>query len=154
MALRESLQGKVRPSRTFPLRVTDDTEATQALLDAEQSGDEERIKVARRGVEACYEWLKIVALTPAEWEELVRAHPPTPAQVKADQAAWVNEDTFGQALLAACIEGEETAEDWDEFLRTGPVSPGETGDLVQAVWAINDRSPGPYLGKGSTLTDS
>lgn len=154
MTLRERLQQKARPSRVFPLRVEDDSEALEALAAAEQAGDEDRVKVARAALDACYEWLQITALSPAEWEQLIKAHPPTEEQVKADGKAWCNDRTFMPALLSACIDGEETAEDWAEFLHSGPVSPGEVGELTSAVWMINDRSPGPWLGKGSTQTGS
>lgn len=154
MAIREALQRKALPSRTFPVRIQDDTEAIEALANAEQAGDEDRIKAARGALDACYEWLQITALSPNAWEALVKAHPPTGEQIKADPKAWVDQDAFVPALLEACIDGEETAADWQDYLQTGPMSVGEVTELINAVWVLNDRSPGPFLGKGWTQTGS
>ena len=154
MALRGRLANKARPTVSFPLRVEDDTRALDALAAAEASGSEAAVEAARKEIDSCYEWLQITARTPREWEEMIKAYPPTDEQVKADPKAWCNEEAFVPALLAACIDGEETAEDWAEFIHSGPVSPGEVQELIAAVWSIHDRSPGPLLGKGSTQTGS
>jgi hypothetical protein len=137
-----------------PLRVEDDAAALEALAVAENSGSEAAIEAARKQIDGCYEWLTITALSPREWEALIKAHPPTTEQLKAEPKSWCNQEAFVPALLAECIEGEETAEDWAEFIQSGPVSPAEVGDLVETVWVLHDRSPSALLGKDSTQTDS
>lgn len=152
MALRPSLAKRRLPSTTFPLRIEDDTVARAGLAAAEGSGDPERIAVAEATVGACYEQLKLTSLPPETWEELVSEHPATEAQQKSGQ--WCNMNTFLPALLAACVEGDETAEDWANYTQRGALSSGEADALFAAVIGINQRTPEPLVPKGSTQTRS
>lgn len=154
MALRGRLANKVRPTRLHPLRVEDDAAALEAFAVAEASGSEAAMEAARKQIDGCYEWLTITALSPREWEAMIKSHPPTTEQLKADPKAWCNQEAFLPALLATCIDGEETAEDWAEFIHSGPVSPGEVSELIDTVWSLHDRSPGGLLGKDWTQTGS
>lgn len=154
MSLRERLAKRARPSTTFHLRVEDDTAARMELDAARASGDDDRVAAAQAAVDACYEALAITALTPADWEALVDAHPATPEQRKAKPEAWCNQTTFLPALLAACVEGDETEDDWADFTSKGALSLGETNALFDAAMAVNQRWPDPHLGKGSTTTIS
>lgn len=101
-----------------------------------------------------YEYVTIKALPAADMEALVSANPPTDAQKKQDLTATWNPDTFYPALLAATVEGTETAEDWAEMIRSGELVMGEVNTLVMTALQLNDRSPSVSLGKGSTTTPS
>jgi hypothetical protein len=88
-------------------------------------------------------------LPPAEFEELVGAHPASEEQRKKNGPAAVwNIDTFVPALLAASVESDMTADDWAEVTSKGPIATGEVAGLFQAALQVNDRTPDEHLGKG------
>lgn len=146
MALRASLAQRQLPTSTFLLRVFDDRRARAELAAAQVDGDAQRVAEAEQAVQACYEQLAITALPPAEWEALLAAHPATEQQRK--DGAWCNNTTFLPALLAACIEGDETEADWADLITKGAITQGEVTALSVAVHNINLRSPDPLLPKG------
>ena len=153
MSLRDRLAKGTRPRVTYPLRVEDDTAARSELAAATASGDEERITLAREAVDACYEQVAIVALPPAEMEELLGQHPPSDSQRK--DGAIFDRVTFVPALLAACVESDVTEDDWREYTSTiGPMTPGEVNALFNTAWDLNYRAPDPWVGKGSEQTPS
>ena len=152
MALRERLANRKRPTATFALRIEDDTAARVALVAAQDSKDPEAITAAQAAVDACYEVLHLTALSPADWEELVAQHPPTEQQKKADK--WCNMDTFVPALLAACVAGEESEDEWADYLTKGSLTFGEAAALTTAVFQLNQRIPDSWYPKGSTMTRS
>lgn len=106
---------------------------------------------AEAKVDACYETLTLRALPPRRVAELEAAHPPTEAQMERAKAererakklgedippwpAW-NDDTFWPALLAECVDGDMTADDWVGFLAEN-VSGGEAAGLKTAVLNVN-----------------
>ena len=141
MGLRERLRGRARPTDTFLLRVDDDTEARAELAEAVRDGGD--LVAAQAKVDGCYETLLITALPPADMEALRAAHPPTDEQAGAP---W-NAATFLPALLAECITGDVTEEDWAEYTTKGPMTVGEVRDLFDTVMAVNYRSHDPHLGK-------
>src|SRR5690606_38237704 len=139
-----------------------------------QGADETRLskldkaaEAAEAALEACYETLRLTAVPPGVLEELAAGHPPTADQMaKAKQERdrakqrgeplpdWpeFNEDTYWPALLARCIEGDMTAEDWRE-MPAGRLSAGEVRALKNALVDINyeERSADPLvLPKGLT----
>lgn len=153
MSLRDRLAKGTRPRTTYPLRVEDDTAARAELAKAVASGDEDRITLASEAVDACHEQVSIVALPPAEMEDLLGLHPPTEAQRK--DGAVFNRVTFVPALLAVCVDSDVTLEDWREYTTTiGPMTPGEVNALFNTAWDLNYRTPDPWVGKGSEQTPS
>jgi hypothetical protein len=153
MSLRERLRAKSLPTAEFRLRVTDDGDAQAKLVEAQyalrlaENRDEGVAKAktavtkAQAKLDEHYEVLILQALPPAELEALIAAHP---AEKKDD--AW-NEPTFRPALLAACVEGDMTEQDWTEFCSTGGASLGEVKDLYLAALRVNERGPDPSVGK-------
>lgn len=144
MSLRQRLAQRQRPSVTFRLRIEDDTSAQAELAAAQASGDADRITSAQDTVNACYEPLIITALPPAEWEALIEQHPPTEEQKKQGNS-WFNPVTFYPALLAACVDGDETEDEWMEYTTKGPLSLGEANALIDAVTSVNQRGPEPWV---------
>lgn len=149
MSLRERMRAKAPATTTHSLRIEDDTVARAELTAAHADGGPERIREAREAVNACYEELQITALAPDDLEALIAEHPPADPQ----KNLW-NPVTFIPALLAACIEGDATVEDWTEWTTTGPMTAGETNTLFDKVYGVNYRTTGPILGKDSTGTPS
>lgn len=149
MSLRERMRAKAPAATTHSLRIEDDTVARAELAAAQTDGGPERIREAREAVNACYEELQITALAPDDMEALISQHPPLDGQ----QTLW-NPATFVPALLAACIGGDATEDDWRSWTTTGPMSTGETNALFDKVYGVNYRTTGPILGKGSTGTPS
>lgn len=148
MGLKDRLATRKRPTATYLLRIEDDTVARSELEAAETDGDESRIVAARLAVEACYEQLTIIALSPNAMEELREAHPPTDEQRKKHGALF-NPTTFIPAFFAACIDSDVTEEDWAEYTSTGSMTSGEVNDLVNKAWDLHYAvAPGPDLPKG------
>lgn len=150
MALRASLAQRKPPTTEFSLRVYDDRRARAELAAALAEGNPQRMTEAQAAVNACYERLIITAIPPVDWEGLVAGHPPTDQQ--RANGGWCNSDTFAPALLAVCVEGDETEADWADAITKGGMSQGEATALVQAVYDINLRILDPDLPKDSTPT--
>jgi type II secretory pathway pseudopilin PulG len=151
MSLKEELLKKERPTVDFPIQVKDATKA-QAKLTAlqnqlrmlqsagKETGEvEKQLKSAVRAVKRCYKTLKLRALTPAEFEDLVYLHPPTPEQVEGknidDVPLW-NEDVFRPALISrTVINAGMNEDDWAEVLPN--LNDGEYRLLWSTVLSLN-----------------
>lgn len=157
MSLREKLLNRQRPSVTYPLQVRDTAEAakrveeargavrlTQLRGDAQQVAKAKReLKQAEKALDDCHVEIVIRALPPAEFEELVKAHPP---RKDTDDEAW-NIETFPRACFLACVEGDMSEQDWDRFVEEN-CSQGERESLRLAALAVNTRIPDPSVPKG------
>lgn len=155
MSLKARLSKRELPTAEYPLRISDDSEARGELVAAqyelrmaEAREDAAKIKAAKakvakaqKKVDAHYETLKLRALPSEDMEALIAKHP---AKKDSDDA-W-NVETFRPALIAACVEGDMTEQDWAEFL-SGRNNLGEVRELFSAVLRVNDRSPDPSVGK-------
>lgn len=164
MAMRERLRNRQLPN--VPVRIRVDfspesdaaahelTEATRALRLAEfreqdTTTHQTRLDAAQAAFDAFFEVIVLRALPPGDMEALIAEHPPTAAQRKADSTAPWNKTTFRPALIAACAQGEETEQDWADWLAHGGVADGEVAALFGAAVAVNDRSADLRVGKGS-----
>lgn len=171
---RDRLMNRELPFVTQAITLEDPTAAIRALNRAErvlqiaeQSGDAadiKRTKAARnraqKKVDACYEVLTIRALRPKAYDELIDEHPPTPEQHAAAPephlAPQWNRDTFRPALLAACVDGDMTEDDWVAWLEEHSAR-GEGQRLFVAAIAVNENERLPesvMLPKGSLRTPS
>lgn len=165
MGLKERFASRQLPQVVYPLRMdyspeSDAAEREFAAAERELAfaqsqgfvdlgGYRRRVDQARAAREQFYEQLTIRALPPAEFEELVAAHPSSKEQRdKNGPAAVWNVDTFVPALLAACVDSDMTADDWTEVTSKGPMATGEVAALFQAALQVNDRTPDEHLGKG------
>lgn len=156
---KERLLGRKLPTTWVSVRVefTADADlADRALADAQQvlvvalaGGDPERITRARDTVEQAQrrydpyaEKLEVRALPPAEYEELLAAHPP-------DNDTGRFSPTFIPALLALCVVSELDEADWLLLSGKGDqFASGEIVTLFSTCLAVNDRSPGVHVSKG------
>lgn len=160
MTLRESLRARQLPTTTVWLRVdfgpesqaaeTAQAEARQELNLARIRGkdveeQQAAVDAAQTRMDAFYEPLTVRPLPPADMEALIAAHPPSKEHADSDEP-WA--DSFRPALIAACVEGEETEEDWVKFLDSGQVTAGEKRMLFAAVMQANDRASDLRVGKG------
>jgi hypothetical protein len=163
---RERLGKRKLPSATVSIRLDPtSTEADDAREDlrqaefelrlAEESPDHTRLPALREAVEAAqarvdaaFEYFVINAIPAPEFEALIHDHPPTADQRK-EGFSW-NRESFFPALLAACVEGSESAQDWADMLKDGTFILGEWTALISTALQLNDRSPDVSLGKGST----
>jgi len=171
---RDRMMNRSLPSVTQPIAIDDPTAALRALAHAERvhqhavrSGDEAEIKRTKTALtraknkhDACYEYLTIRALRPKAYEKLMAEHPPTPEQSAAapapHEAPQWDRETFRPALLAACVEGDMTAEDWAVWLEEHSAR-GEGDKLFVVTLALNEAERLPesvMLPKGSPLTPS
>jgi|SRR5690606_586446 len=171
MSLRERLLGRRVPPTPVALRTDfspeadaayDEHEAAlRALDDAQTRGvdlDAARARVERAwaALDPFQVELLLTPLPPAVYDELIGDHPPTDEQ-RAQGYQW-NPDTFGPALLAACVgrelppEERMSEDDWREFARSGAAGHGEYVVLVNTALAVNDRTVSVHVGKGSRAT--
>lgn len=136
-------------------------EATRDLRRAQDRNDEfligqaqTRVDRAQARVDEGFAEIPLRALPPAEFEELMLAHPATDAQKDRQPNATFNPDTLIPALLAACAEVDGMGlDDWTDLVgKSGSVTAGEKAALFEAAMQINDRSPEVRVGKGSTPT--
>lgn len=167
MSMRARLRDRQLPVLTVAIRIdfsadADAAEKTLAQLtrtlrlaelrdpDADHTEQRDRLTAAQAGLQAqYYEVIRLRALPPADMEALIAAHPPTPAQRTDDPAVAWNKITFRPALIAACAQGEETEQDWAQWLTSGAVTDGEVAMLFAAVIQVNDRSVDLRVGKDS-----
>lgn len=172
MSLRDRIRSRELPHAKVALRVdwSDESDENhrelircqQRLHDAVVSrfpeetieGLRDDVAEAQKVVDASYEILVVRSIPAADMEQLMAEHPPTEEDLKKDPTATFNKVTFYPALLAASIDGPETAEDWVEMITSGSLSPGEVSTLISTTLEINDRSPSVSLGKDSTTTSS
>lgn len=171
MSLRERLLGRKAPQATVRIRVefTPDADtaaqgvrdAEQALRVAEASGSTDRMEsaraavgIAQAGFDRYCETLTLHPLSPADLEALLDAHQPTGEQRERHPGLnWG--PSFIPALLAACVDGDLTEDDWLVLASKGDqLASGEVSMLFQTALAVNDRGPELQVGKGSTQTPS
>lgn len=136
-------------------------EATRDLHRFRDRGDpflaeqaQARVDAAQARLDEGFAEIPLRALPPAEFEELLLAHPPTEAQKQRNKDVQFDPDALIPALLAACAEVDGmTADDWAQLVgKGGTVTAGEKNALFAAAMQVNDRSPEVRLGKGSTPT--
>lgn len=170
VSLRDRLRERQLPQATVGIRIDWSEESYQLHRDLDRQEqhlglaeagnhpdvDEVRARVTelRARIDSMYELVTIRALPAAEMERLIAENPPTPEQSKQDPTANFNRDTFFPALLASCVEGPETEQDWSEMINSGELVIGELNALIATAMELNDRSPSVSLGKGSTTTRS
>lgn len=174
MSLRDTLRARGLPHVTVHIRAVPSAQlaaaeaelaaAAAALADAEarrtvSTALRRRVEAAQAAVDNCYTILTVRALPPAEMETLLSEHPATDQQ--HDQGVPFNRASFVPALLARCVfddpdatEPALTEQEWAEEFAKGSGSLGEIGALFSACWQVNDRTPDPYIPKGSTRTIS
>lgn len=154
MSLKARLSKRELPTAEFPLRISDDSEARGELVAAqyelrlaegrddanEAKAAKAKVTKAQKKVDSHYETLILRAIPSVDMERLIELHPPK----KDSDDAW-NVETFRPALLAACVEGDMTEQDWAEFLAGCPL--GDKRELFTAALRVNDRSPDPSVGK-------
>ena len=166
MGIRDRLRNRPRPWATVKLRMDHtlefarkerELELVQAeLIRARVDPDgkvraelfAEREKTLVSELEPGYESLTCQALPPSEMEALIGAHPPTDEE--QERGMTFHPDSFFPALLAACVLGDETEDDWDAMYKDGTLVTGEYNALVTTCLDLNDRSPQVNLGKDST----
>lgn len=173
VSLKDDLSERQLPSVPYSVQKTDPSkaestlaQAAKMLRQAEVKGDKDEIRkrnaaVARaeNRVKACFTIFELHAIEPDEYEDLICEHPPTPEQIAeagadpSQRPEW-NEATFYPALLARCVDGDMTADDWAEFLAKR-LSRGERRQLEYTLVAINENVRLPeamVLPKGSLGT--
>lgn len=149
-SLRARLAERRRPHLPYPLLVDDPTEAQQQLDAARQElrqvlirGDDTiaaqaAVAQAQADLDGCYAHITLTALRPADYEALIAAHPPTVVQAAETPPQIWNPDSFRPALLAACADGDMTADDWTSFLAER-CSQGERQGLYVAALIVNEQ---------------
>lgn len=170
VSLRDRLRERELPQATVGIRIDwseesyrlhrelDRQEQHLALAEAGNHADVDEVRARtnelRARIDSMYEMVTIRALPAADMERLLAEHPPTDEQRTQDPTVNFNRLTFFPALLAACVEGPETEQDWAEMIESGELVIGELNALIGTAMEINDRSPSVSLGKGSTTTRS
>lgn len=90
------------------------------------------------------------------FDELVRKHPPTEAEMK-DQPG-INFSPAGIApelIAASCVSHEMTPEEVVELYESSDWSPAELNRLFNAAFAANNTTPEiPFIGSGTDVTMS
>lgn len=119
---------------------------------------EERVAELETEAEAASYPVKLVAMDRATYDALLNQHPPTEKQIrtaekkKEARPLW-NEDSFPPALLAACMDDPDMAEDDTKVMWNDPKwSPGELWDMFFACRMLCEGRQVPQLGKGSSPT--
>jgi hypothetical protein len=134
--------------------------ADQAAARAALADAEEALEAAEERATAAVLTFRFRGLAPHEYDDLVDVHQPTPEQVRRAAKAgqpppgW-NEDTFPQALVAACLveppyDPQQVAEMWKSDDWNG----SELGALFGAAYNACRSRRVPDLGKGSGRTQS
>lgn len=152
---RERFLARRRPAVDYQLAVIDETDAVAELTAAKDALDtarfredegadqavaaaEARLAQARASVEACYEAVKLTALPPVEFEQLVAKPEYAPRDGKSEK--W-NADTFPRACFLACVDTSDlSADEWAEFV-DGSLAQGERESLFMTAVGINARWP-------------
>lgn len=168
MSQRERMLGRRIPPTPVEIRVGFSPEADAAfaaykaalqereLAEARNAGLDEADALVAETKAALGEYqevLQVSPIPPSLYDELIGEHPPTDEQ-RAQHYSW-NPDTFGPALLAACI-GQELPDtermsemDWIAWA-AGTASAGhaEYVLLVNTCLEVNDRTLNVHVGKG------
>jgi hypothetical protein len=172
MGLRETLASRGLPVAEYPMRAVPSRELAEAeaelslaradLATAERSrtvstAQRRRVEEAEAAHRACFSWLTLRALPPAEMEALVGQHAPN-AEDETRKLPF-HQATLLPALLAMCVydgpdepEPALTEAEWAAQVAKGSGSLGEIGGLFAAVWQVNDRTPDGSIPKGLTRT--
>lgn len=168
MSQRDRLLGRRIPPTPVAIRVDFSPEADAAFAAHETAQQERdlaetrnaglseadtRLAETKAALAAYQEILQVSPLPPSLYDELIGEHPPTDEQ-RAQHYSW-NPDTFGPALLAACIgqelpDAERMSEkDWIAWA-AGTASAGhaEYVLLVNTCLEVNDRTLNVHVGKG------
>jgi hypothetical protein len=171
MSQRDRLLGRRIPPTPVAIRVGFSREADAAFaaheaavrdLEAEQAAQsrsvdlaaaQARVNETQEALAEYQEILQVSPIPPSQYDELIGEHPPTDEQ-RARHYSW-NPDTFGPALLAACIgqelpDSERMSEkDWIAWA-AGTASAGhaEYVLLVNTCLEVNDRTLNVHVGKG------
>lgn len=171
VSLRARLADRRRPTLPYPLLVdVERLPAAAAALDEavrqwrqillrDDAGErlaaaQSTVEQAKAEVDGCYETVVLRALPPAAYERLIAEHPPSDEQ-RANGEIW-DPGTFRAALLAACADGDMTAQDWADFLAER-CSAAERQGLYVAALAVNEQervAEPATLPKGWTPTRS
>lgn len=160
MSERARLLGRRLPGAVFALRVDHTAAADAAAAALESTHHALRLAQARgtaldeltarvTAADAAYApfclRLLVRAIPADEFEQLELDHPPTPEQ--AERGLPWDVATYVPALLAACVDGDMTEQDWRELRRAGGIAAGESSALFALCLQVNDRSPDAHLGK-------
>lgn len=129
----EQLQADYVSARSSLTQSIDDSSDTIAAEIAEMEAHLAQYEVT----------FKVKGLPRRQWADLMAAHPPTPAQRKADSRADFNPDTFPVKAIAAClvfpamtVEQVEELEDGDEN-GVGGLTDAQFNTLFNAVVMVN-----------------
>lgn len=125
--------------------------------DAERKAHEAATQEWRAAVEEATVEFTISSLSRQKYQELIEAHPPTDEQIadakdKNEMKPDNNPDTFGPALIAACISEPQgvTLEDAKAIWNDWP--PGEALDLYLQCVQLNRSSRLEFYQKKSGMT--
>jgi hypothetical protein len=160
MSLRDDLTAKKRRRMSFPVEISDPTEARRRVETASRNlglhtvmGKAEDREQFTKAVEEAdaelaehYRTIEFVSARPSEYEALAAVH----FQDKDDKDIVV--DDVLPALAAICAEDEELRDEawWREYLNpdTTSWSIGERGDLYSRLIELNVARPDVRIPKG------
>lgn len=143
-AYRDSLKPD---KKRAPVLLTDDPdaeyrEAEQAVRDFAKEVEERGITVVMR------------SLGRKTWRELIAEHPPREGN-DSDKLIGVNADSFGRAIVVACMASPvfDNDADRDEFL--DEITEADYGRIERTAWDLNTgRSSDPKADLASKLTST
>ncbi|MEV1245083.1 hypothetical protein [Nonomuraea sp. NPDC049750] len=156
----DRLLNRKRLSAEHPIRIDDDTEAREAVEQAQfalallrtqgEAADEGALRSAKasltrakKKLRACYEWIPLRAMEVDAFEKLVGEHKPRP---ETSDEIWNNE-TLPKAVLLACDESGRSEADW-EHIFTHVLNGPEQLQLCNTAIRVNARTPDASLPKG------
>jgi len=167
MSQRDRLLGRRIPPTPVAIRVDFSLEADAAFAEHEKALRDLETAEARGADHATaqdlaaetrvalapfQEVLQVSPIPPSTYDDLIGEHPPTDEQ-RAQNYSW-NPNTFGPALLAACIgqdlpdDARMSEKDWLAWASTAAAGHGEYVALVNTCLAVNDRTLNLNVGKG------
>lgn len=166
--LRDRLRSRKLPSVTVSIRLDSTVEADAAQSELEQAKSalyeaikrddpnlepyQDRVTAAEAAYEPFLHHFEVQVIPPSQYEAIIAACPPTDEQREKRYA--YNPETFRPALLAACVAGELTEDDWLEMESSGELTPGELNTLFSTAFRLNERAPDVTVGKGLSPTRS
>ena len=152
-SLRDRLLQRERPVATYLCRVSpvEDTQAAELALQVAKkaakgvrSDDKKAADAAKQVLEAaeerrdaCYEQIRLQALSPADYEALGDAYP-LADQDADDKAHLAANEAYLHAVFLATVQGDLTEQEWTTFVHTN-LSTGERNDLYTLANAVNGR---------------
>ncbi|HLS44285.1 MAG TPA: hypothetical protein VK045_02515 [Ornithinicoccus sp.] len=167
MSQRDRLLGRRIPPTPVAIRVDFSPEADAAYAEhesalrdletaesrgADLAAAKARVEQAAAALAPHQEVLHVAPIPPSQYDELVGEHPPTDEQ-RARNYQW-NPDTFGPALLAACIgqdlppDERMSEKDWIDWAASGASGHAEYVLLVNTALEVNSRTVSIHVGKG------